>query len=82
MKPSRPMFMAHYSKDDNELVIFALLKEIKVIEMKQNGQKKTFNPVCSYGLLHLPVAMDVGTDKITGNLLIIVACQRFRKNKT
>ena len=82
IKPSRPMFMAHYSKNEMDLVIFALLTEVKVIEMKQNGQKKTFNPVCSYGLPHLPVAMDVGTDKISGNLLIIVACQYFRRNET
>ena len=34
IKPSRPMFMAHYSKNEMDLVIFALLTEVKVIEMK------------------------------------------------
>lgn len=31
------MFMTHYNKNDMDLVIFALLTEIKVIAMKQNG---------------------------------------------
>lgn len=37
--------------------------------------------MASYSLEHLPVAMDVGTCKITGNLLIIVACQYFKGNE-
>ena len=39
-KPSKPMFMTYYVK--LQLVIFALLGEIKIVQVKQNGQKKTF----------------------------------------
>lgn len=39
-KPSKPMFMTYYKK--LQLVIFALLGEIKIVQVKQNGQKKTF----------------------------------------
>ena len=34
------MFMTYYVK--LQLVIFALLGEIKIVQVKQNGQKKTF----------------------------------------
>ena len=34
MKQSKPMFMNHYNKNDMDLVIFALLTEVKVIAMK------------------------------------------------
>lgn len=58
VKPSRPMFMTYYKK--LHLVVFALLGEIKIIQMKQNGQKKTFQEMASHQLEHLPVGMDVG----------------------
>ena len=80
-KPSRPMYISHYDKNEVDLIIFALLTEIKVIAMKQNGQKKTFITMTNYGLDDLPIAMDTGTCKITRNLLIIVACQQFRGNE-
>jgi len=79
VKPSRPMFMTYYAK--LQLVIFALIGEIKIIEMKQNGQKKTFQTLASHTLEHLPVAMDVGSKKSNGKLLIFVACQFFKGEK-
>ena len=79
VKPSRPMLMTYYNK--LQLVVFALIGEVKIIEMKQNGQKKTFNTMASHSLEHLPVAMDVGQKKSNGKLLIFVACQFFKEGK-
>lgn len=67
------MFMTYYKK--LQLVIFALLGEVKIVQVKQNGQKKTFQTMASHLLDDLPVGMDVGSHKLTGKLLIFVACQ-------
>ena len=73
------MFMTYYKKQ--HLVVFALLGEVKIIQMKQNGQKKTFAEQAAHTLDHLPVGLDVGTQKTTGKLLIFVACQYFKGEK-
>lgn len=72
VKPSKPMFMTYYKKD--KLVVFALLGELRIVQVKQNGQKKTFHTVASYNLKDLPVGMDIGSHKLTGKLLIFIAC--------
>lgn len=48
VKPSRPMFMTYYEK--YKLIVFALISELKIVEVKQNGQKKTFQTVASWPL--------------------------------
>lgn len=40
VKPSRPMYMSWYEPE--MCIVFALLGEIKIVQVKQNGQKKTF----------------------------------------
>lgn len=75
VKPSRPMYMTYYEK--KQLVIFALLGEVKIVQVKQNGQKKTFQTMCHHMLEDLPVGMDVGSHKLNGKLMIFVACQYF-----
>ena len=79
VKPSQPMFMTFYKKCN--LVVFALLGEVKIIQVKQNGQKKTFHTVASFVLESLPVAMDIGSHKLTGKLLVFVAQQTFKGDK-
>ena len=81
------MFITYYKKDN--LVIFALLGEIKIVKVMQHGQKKTFQTAASYVLTdhntrYFPVGMDVGsprTDRQAGKLLIFVACQLLKRDK-
>ena len=66
-----------------ELIVFALLGEIKIVNIRQSGSKKTFPTVAHwvFDSTSLPIGMDVGTHKLTGKLLIFVACQAFRERE-
>ena len=62
-------------------IVFALLKEVKIVEVKQNGQKKTFQTMGSHILEDLPVGMAVGSHSQNKTILIFIACQKFSGQK-
>ena len=59
-----------------DLCIFALVsKEVKIMEIKHSGNKKSFDDIASVMVDGLPTDMDVKQHKVTNKLLVIIAMQ-------
>ena len=84
MKDTYPMCMGHFrpkkaSSSDPEpvdLCVFALVsKEVKVMQMKLSGTRKTFEDCASISVDGLPTDMDIEQHKVTNKMLVVVAMQ-------